>query len=639
MGYGFVGTIGYIDLSSGEVRIEHPDEAFYRCYMGGRNIIAYMLLKEVPGDLDPFDEENHLIFTTGVTTGAPFPGNSRYSVGAKSPLTNGYAESEAGGFWGPMLKYAGFDALVIKGKASHPIFLWITDGKVEIRDAKSLWGKTTTETEECIRHILQIPQIQIACIGPAGERMVRFASIHHDASRSVNGRLGLGAVMGSKNLKAVAVYGKGQKLRLYAPEKVREISRRFANSFRNNPPNKFLFDFGTWGGTVGLNEVGILPTRNFQAGSFESVLAIAGPMRDKAVLKGKRACFACPVGCKKEVEIDGEIIKGPEYETVASFGSNCGINTEEIILRANKLCNELGMDTISAGNVIAFAMDCRAHGLLHSADLNGLDLRFGNGEAVLKLLPLIAYREGIGDLLAEGVYRAAERIGGQAHRLAVHVKGEECAMHEPRGKIGVGLGYAVSPKGGDHIEAEHDECFSARESVFLQDLKPLGWEEPVWEGELGRTKAEQFALLQRVWGIYAVLDICIFTVAPGRTLKLPDVVELVRACTGWDVDLDELLRVSERGVHLTRLFNLKSGKTAKDDSLPCRFFEPLEHSNAAWAQGGIPQDKFRELIKEYYKIIGWDEYGVPKRETLRRLGIEWALQFLGGDIGSRGQNE
>lgn len=639
MGYGFVGAIGYINLSSGEVRIEHPDEVFYRRYMGGRNFIAYTLLKEVRGDLDPFDEDNHLIFATGVTTGAPFPGNSRFSVGAKSPLTNGYAESEAGGFWGPMLKYAGFDALVIKGKAPRPVFLWVTDGKVEIRDAKSLWGKTTTETEEGIRRNLQIPQVQIACIGPAGERMVRFASIHHDASRSVNGRLGLGAVMGSKNLKAVAVHGESQNLRLYAPEKVREISRRFANTFRDNAVNKFLYDFGTWGGIVGLNEAGILPTRNYQAGSFDRALAIAGPMRDKAVLKGKRACFACPVGCKKEVELDGELIKGPEYETVASFGSNCGIDKEEIILRANKLCNELGMDTISAGNIIAFAMDCRAHGLFSSADLNGLDLRFGNGEAVLKLLPLIAYREGIGDLLAEGVYRAAKRIGEKAHQLAVHVKGEECAMHEPRGKIGVGLGYAVSPKGGDHIEAEHDECFSTKDSVFLQDLKPLGWEEPVWEGDLSRTKAEQFALLQRVWGIYAVLDMCIFTVAPGRTLKLPDVVELVRACTGWDVDLDELLQVSERGIHLSRLFNLKCGKTAKDDFLPDRFFKPLKCSNAAWAQSGIPRDKFKELLKKYYEIIGWDEYGVPKGEILRKLGIEWALRFSERNIGAGSSNE
>jgi len=626
MPHGFTGAIAHVNLTSREVTIEHPSEMFYRKYMGGRNFIAHTLLRDVPGNTDPLGEENQLIFATGVTTGAPFPGNSRYSVGAKSPLTKGYAESEAGGFFGPELKYAGYDALIISGVSSKPVFLWIDCGRIEIRTAESIWGKDTLVTERVLREMLDSPRAQVACIGPAGENLVLYASIHHNSSRSVNGRLGLGAVMGSKGLKAVAVHGDPHSLSLHDPKIVREKARMFSENFRKNAVNNFLFTFGTWGGLTGLNEAGILPTRNFRGGSFEDAQNIAGPDRDKQVIVGKSGCYACPVACHKETVVDGVVVNAPEYETAAAFGSNCGVSDEQDVVRANRLCNELGMDTISAGNTIAFAMECNERKLLTQVGWDALDLRFGNGKAVLQALKLIARRESVGDLLAEGVWRLSERLGGGSANFAIHAKGEECAMHEGRGKVGVALGYAVGPKGGDHIEMEHDENFSSPDSAFLKDLAPLGWTQALWEGDCSSSKAEQFLLLQRVWGLYAVLDLCIFTMPPGRTFSIQDVVDLVCASTGWDVELDELLDVADRGIQLARLFNLRCGKTAADDALPLRFFQPLEDSHAARAETGIPRDEFRGLVADYYRMVGWDNSGIPTRDTLERLGLGWASE-------------
>jgi len=629
MPWGYTGKILRVNLTQKKSWIENQDEGFYRKYMGGRGVALYYLLNLISDPhVDAYDPNNILVFATSVVTGAPFPGNSRFTVAAKSPLTGGYGESEAGGFWGPELKTAGFDAIVIEGASSSPIFLWIHDSQCEIRDAQKLWGRTTGETEDIIKEELGDSKIRIACIGPAGENLVRYASIHNNI-KHVNGRTGMGAVMGAKKLKAIAVRGT-QKINIYDENKVKEKARWFTQKFKDNPVNSNLFEFGTSGGLLGLNDLGILPTRNFQEGVFEGAKDICGQKMKETIGVGKEGCFACPVGCKKRVEVKtGSFLVdpkygGPEYETIAAFGSNCGISDLKAIAKANELCNKYGLDTISTGNVIAFAMECYEKNLIDINDTGGIELKFGNANAMVKVIEDIAMRRNLGNLLAEGVKRASQHIGKEAEKFAVHVKGEEAAMHEPRGKLGVGLGYAVGPKGADHIEMEHDECFVSENSEFLRDIYPLGIFDPLEVTDISPKKVRLFTYLQQLWGIYMILDICIFVAAPGRTFKLNDIVELVKAVTGWETSLFELMKASERALAMTRVFNIRTGITSKDDSLPPRFFTPLKGGQY---QGKIvPKEKFEYAIRSYYRMMGWDENGMPTPEKLAELDIDWVKE-------------
>ena len=631
MPFGYMGRILRVDLTKKKAWIENPDEKFYRKYMGGRGVALYYLLKLISDPrIGAYDPGNVLVFATSVVTGAPFPGNSRFTVAAKSPLTGGYGESEAGGFWAPELKRAGFDAIVVEGASSHPVFLWVNDGRCEIREAQELWGKTTAETEDLIKKELAGSKIRVACIGPAGENLIRYASVHNDV-KHVNGRTGMGAVMGSKRLKAIAVKGT-QKIHLHDEDEVREKARWFTQKFKDNPVNSILFEFGTSGGLVGLNELGLLPTRNFQEGVFEGAQKICGQKMKETIGVGKEGCFACPVGCKKKVEIRTGPFSvdhkygGPEYETIAAFGSNCGIGNLEAVAKANELCNKYGLDTISTGNVVAFAMECYQKGFIDTNDTGGIELTFGNAPGMVRLVEDIAMRRNLGNLLAEGVKRASERIGKGSEEFAVHVKGEEAAMHEPRGKLGVGLGYAVGPKGADHIEMEHDECFASKDSEFLKDVEPLGMSDALDPTDIGLKKVRMFIYLQQLWGIYMILDICIFVAAPGRTFKLRDILELVKAVTGWETSLFELMKSSERALSMARIFNVKAGITPRHDSLPARFFTPLKKGN--YQGKSVPRKEFQDAVKSYYRMMGWDGEGIPTIEKLAELDIDWIRELL-----------
>ncbi len=628
MSYGYTGKILRIDLSKKKIWIENQDEKFYRKYWGGRGIALYYMLKLIPDfRIDAYHPRNVLVFATSVVTGAPFPGNSRFTVAAKSPLTGGYGESEAGGFWAPALKRAGFDTIVIEGTSSEPVFLWVHDGQCEIRLAQKLWGKTTGETENIIKKELGDSKIQVACIGPAGENLVRYASIHNNL-KHVNGRTGMGAVMGSKKIKAIAAKGT-QKISLYDEDKVREKARWFTQKFKDNVVNLTHFELGTSGGVLGVNELGVLPTRNFQEGVFEGAKEICGQKMKETISVGKEGCFACPVGCKKKVEVKTGPFSvdhkygGPEYETIAAFGSNCGISDLKAIAKANELCNKYGLDTISTGNAVAFAMECYEKGLIDTNDTGGIELRFGNVAGMVKLVEDIAMRCNLGNLLAEGVKRASERIGRESEKFAIHVKGEEAAMHEPRGKLGVGLGYAVGPKGADHIEMEHDECFVSEDSEFLKDIEPLGIFDPLDTTDISLKKVRMFTYLQQLWGIYMILDICIFVAAPGGTFKLDDILELAKAVTGWGVSLFELMKASERALSMARIFNVKSGITPRDDSLPARFFTPLKKGN--YDGKIVPKEEFEGAVKSYYRMMGWDDEGMPTKEKLAELDIDWVV--------------
>ena len=494
MSFGYHRRILRVNLTDGQITVETPDDVFYRRYLGGAGFVAYYLLKEVPPDTDPLGPENRLIFACGPLTGAPLAGSGRNAIGARSPLTGAMGESEVGGFWGAELKAAGFDAIIVEGQAASPVYLWVHDGgsagdlrptvgdlrpTAELRDAAHLWGLENKPAHTAIREELGEQRARIALCGPAGEKLVRYAAILADLKHAA-GRTGLGAVMGSKKLKAIAVRGTG-KLPLADPTQVGALARWMRNNYRDLM-GKFP-DLGTGISTVPYNRSGALPVRNFRDGHLDGADVLGREGLAEHVVIRMESCYACVVGCKKVASLDepypvDPAYGGTEYETATSLGSNCGVTDVYAVTKASERCNALGLDTISAGGTIAFAMECFEEGLLTTENTGGLDLRFGNAEVMLQLLELIAARQGIGDLLAEGSKRAAERIGvgkvklppqlwggprggGGAERFAVHVKGQEMPYHDPRIQHGLGLGYAVSYTGADHMHNVFQGMFRA----------------------------------------------------------------------------------------------------------------------------------------------------------------------------------
>ncbi|KXB03516.1 aldehyde:ferredoxin oxidoreductase [candidate division MSBL1 archaeon SCGC-AAA261G05] len=625
---GYNDKILHVDLSKEETSVEEPDDDFYRRYLGGKSLALYYLLKDLEPDVDPLEPDNLLIFAPGIITGSPLPGTARFTTAAKSPLTGGFGGSEAGGFFGPELKLAGYDAVIIKGKAENPVYLWIHDGEVEIRDASKLWGKTGKETQEGIREELEDDRIRVALIGPAGEKLVRFACITNELKHA-NGRGGLGAVMGSKNLKAVAVRGTKQ-VELKDPDKVKSLTKWFAENYMEKGDTSGLHNLGT---PILINvhdELGALPTRNFHEGSFEGAEKISGETIDETYNIGQKACFSCPVACKRVVKVDepyevDPAYGGSEYETLSSLGSNCGVDNLPAVLKAGEICNAYTMDTISTGMSIAFAMECFENDILTKEDTDGLELKFGNGEAMLKMVEKIAKREGLGDILAEGVKRAAQKIGNGAEKFALHVKGRELPMHEPRLKAGVGLGYAVAPIGADHTQMEHDPVF-AEENPMLEELSPIGILEPVESQDTGPRKARLFKYLQHWWTLGDCVGLCIFSTSPARVWRIPHVAQMVNAVTGWDMTIWELMKAGERCDTMARAFNLREGFTREDDWIPDRFFEPLEGGPLKGDK--LSKDEFKQAIARYYQMMGWDENGVPTKTKLAELDVEWVADEL-----------
>ena len=622
---GYNGRILHVDLDTGRHEVEEPSDVWYRTYPGGGAMALYYLLKELKPGTDPFGKENILIFAPGVVCGAPISGFSRYTVAARSPLTGAFGEAEAGGWWGPELKFAGYDGVVVRGRAERPVYLWIHNGEVEIRDASSLWGLDNGETRDKILDELGDRRIRIASIGPAGENRVRFANVINEL-RHANGRTGMGAVMGSKNLKAIAVRGTG-RLTFSEPDRVKEIAKWLNETIRSDIHSMSLREFGTAGIVRRLNDVGTFPTRNFREGVFEGAEKISGHTMRETILKGNESCFACTVRCKRLVGFDEPYpvdpkFGGPEYETIGALGSLCGNDDLKSIARGHELCNRLGMDTISTGAVIAFAMECFERGILTEAETEGRQIRFGDAGAILWLIESMAYRRGLGDLLAEGVRRASEKIGRGAEAFAFHTKGQEIPMHDPRGKQGVALSYALSPTGADHNEAPHDSVFKMP-GPHVDRLAALGILGPLDPLSLGPEKIRAYTMLQRIWNLYDSIGVCLFTTAPMYNLDYARLVEAVRAITGWESSLWELLRVGERANVMARMFNIREGIGPEGDRLFTRFSEPMPGGPLKGER--IDPDILQDAIRLYYDVMGWDGEGRPTRGKLVDLGLEWLL--------------
>ncbi len=631
MPYGYNGKIVRVDLTTKTVTVEEPGDLVYRTYFGGGGLASYYLLKELKPGIDPLSADNILVFASSVISGAPIAGMVRYTVAAKSPLTGAYGEAEAGGFWGPELKFAGFDAVIVTGKAEKPSYLWINDGLVEIRSADRVWGLETGPAQEQIREELQEKRARVALIGPAGENLVRYACVVNELKHA-NGRTGMGAVMGSKNLKAVAVRGT-KKLDIHDPEKLRALSKELAELIGRHGPNKVLRKLGTSNLVQVINSQGILPTRNFRTGFFEGADKISGERMAETILKSEEGCYACAVRCKRAVEIPAgpyptsRKYGGPEYETLASLGSLLCIDDLAAVAKGNELCNRYTLDTISTGVAIGFAMECYERGILTKADTEGVEFAFGNPEAMLKGIEWIAFRRpGLGNLLADGVKIAAARIGKGSEEFALHIKGQELPMHDPRGKTGQGLSFAVSPTGADHVRAPHDTPFQAP-GPNLGRIALLGLLEPIDGREMGPRKARNFTYLHFIWSLYESLGVCNFVAGPVWALTLPKLVEVLQAVTGWETSLWELMKVGERTITMGRVFNLREGFGRKDDTLPERLFEPLE--SGALKGKGIDRREFEDLLTLYYEAMGWDpKEGVPTRGKLAELNLYWLDEFV-----------
>jgi len=621
MEFGYSDKILRVNLSNDKISIEHPEEIFYRKYIGGEGFVAYYLLKELKPNTDPLGPENKLIFATGPITGVSIAGTGRNSVGAKSPLTNGFGEAEVGGYWGPELKKAGFDAIIIEGKAKSPIFIWINkNGNVEIRDASHIWGKTTGEAQKIIKKELDDNLVRISQIGSGGEHLVRYACVINDL-RSAAGRTGMGAVMGSKNLKAVVVRG-NKRPKVANKEKLREIRNSFSNNYLKY--YKEYFSHGTGGGVMEMfASIGNLPTRNFKAGGIGSAKTLDPQINEEEINLKMETCFACPIKCKKVVQIKEPWVVdpeygGPEYETLAAFGSNCGIYDLKAVCKANELCNKYSIDTISTGMSISFAMECFENNILNEFDTGGIILKFGNSKAMIQMIEKIAKREGLGDILAEGVKRAAEKIQNGAQKFAIHVKGQELPMHEPRLKQGLGLGYAISPTGAEHMHNLHDTVIANEGSIA--NFNTFGIFTPLRLNDLSAKKIRALIYHMNWCALGNALVMCYFV--PWSPFEL---TEVVRAVTGWNSSTFELMKVGERIMNMTRIFNLREGFTSDDDRLPDRFFQP--HTSGVLAETAINLENFSEAKKIYYEMMGWNKNGVPLKIKLDELDISWANSY------------
>ena len=629
MPYGYVGRILHVNLSNGDLTVEQPSDTFYRTYMGGSALNLYYILNEVPAKADPLGPENVLAVSVGVLTGAPISGQARVMVNAKSPLTGAIGDAQGGGFWPAEFKRAGFDAVIIRGQSPKPVYLWLHDGQAELRDASHLWGKVTGEAEKAIRQELGDERIEVLQIGPAGENLVRFAAVMNMSNRAA-GRTGMGAVMGSKRLKAIAVRGHARP-EIYDREALAQLARWGVEHVSDISG---LATHGTANVVADQQEAGGLPTRNWTSGVFEHYEAISGPTMSKTVLKERDTCFGCAVRCKRVVEINeprwqvDPLYGGPEYETVATLGSYCGIGDLSAVCKGNELCNKYGLDTISTGATIAFAMDCFERGLLSTADTGGIELRFGNAEAMVRLVEMIARREGIGNLLAEGSHRAAQRIGGGAEQLVVTVKGNELPAHMPEVKRSLSIIYSANPFGADHMSHEHDPTYAPTASPQkLERLASLDLINPQSALVLNQEKV-RFALRTEIF--YSVLDTvgtCQFVWGFWQVYGPNQLVEAMRAVTGWDVSLYELMKVGERRLNMMRAFNTREGFGRKDDWLPPRCFQPkVGGPSDGYA---ISQSELEQSLTWYYQMAGWSDDGRPRRGKLLELGLDWVADKMG----------
>jgi aldehyde:ferredoxin oxidoreductase len=588
---GYAGKIAYADLSAGTVTIKPTPPDLKKQYIGGRGFGIRLLTDMVDPKTDPLGEKNVLVYATGPLTGTGIALGSRYEVSTISPLSGTAMSANSGGVFGWKMKKAGFDAVVVSGKAKKPVWLFLDNGKAELRDAAHLWGKTTGQTTDAIVSGLNDKSVRVACIGPAGEKLVLFSCIINEKTRAA-GRGGVGAVMGSKNLKAIAARG-DLPIKAADEAKLNEVKERVKKKIEENGIAQALQKYGTAVLINIINENYVMPTRNFQTAHFATAEKVSGETMAATILKQPKGCYACIVKCGRVCEFDGESGEGPEYEPDWAFGPDCGIDDLKAVARANNICNEYGLDAISAPTTIACLMEMAEKGYVKHP------IRFGDAKGMLELVMQIATREGIGNELAEGSFRFATKYGHP--ELSMSSKKQELPAYDPRGIQGYGLATATSVRGGDHV---YGYMISPEILGAPQKLDPY-----VTTG-----KPQWVKTFQDLTAGIDASGMCLFS---SFALGADDYADLITATTGMKVDAAELLKVGERIWNLQKLYNIRRGFGRKDDSLPARLLnEPLKE--------GAPKGQVyrpEEMLDEYYTLRGWDREGTPTPAKLKELGL------------------
>ncbi len=633
MAHGYNGKILHVDLTNGALTTEEPPESFYRKYLGGSAMGMHYILRDVPKGADPLGPENVLTLFAGVTTGAAISGQSRLNANAKSPISGGIGDSQSGGFFPAELKFAGFDGIVIKGKSPRPVYLSIVEGRAELRNAAHLMGKLSGEVDALL-HAEVDPKAEILQHGVGAENGVLYSSLVSMSNRH-NGRTGMGLVMASKNLKAVVVRGT-KKPAIFDAKALTELNRVGPKAIPENGDMDGLAKFGTAVVVMFNNTIGTLPTRNYNEGQFESCEPISGEKMAETILKQRDTCYACVVRCKRVVEIKDGPYKvdpyygGPEYETLGTFGSYCGVDDLAAVSLANQICNEYAVDTIACGATIAFAMECYEKGIITREQTGGIDLKFGDADAMLETLrQIVTGSTPLGRMLGQGSERAARAWGNGADECLITVKGAEAPAHMPQAKRSLALIYAVNPFGADHQSSEHDPYYEEGVGDFnLDRLKQIGLGAPQPAYSLTDEKV-RFAYETEVF--YSMMDsaeLCQFVYGPTWTLyDGEDTAKMIRAVTGWDISLPELMEVGRRRLDLFRVFNAREGLGRKDDRLPKKFFRQLQGTGPT-AGFALTREEVDSAIDAYYKLAGWTPDGAPTLDTLKQHGVEWAAEYL-----------
>jgi aldehyde:ferredoxin oxidoreductase len=605
---GYAGKILEVNLTSGKISKTSVDYETLRKFIGGSGLAAKLFLDRVSPQVAPLSPQNTLFIMTGPLQGTNLPGAGRFNISAKSPLTNIWGEGNCGGTFGPELKFAGWDGIIIEGASDKPVYLFIDDDKVEIRDASDLWGKDSYETIDMVTDkIGGGRKVKVLAIGQAGENLVKYAAIIHDKADAI-GRCGLGAVMGSKKLKAIVVRGMG-KASIAMPEDYNKARRAALDVIKDSAVAQSMHSMGT-DATLSLGMMtGDVPSKNWSLGeNLEGSEALGGPTYSEQYLTRTHACYACPIACKRVVQVKegpykGEEQAGPEYETCCTFGTLIMNNDLAAVIKINEMCNRYGLDTISCGSTIAFAIDCFEHGLITEDDTEGVKLTWGNMESVFKMVDKIARREGFGDTLAEGSRAAAKKIGRNAADFAVEVKGLEAPMHDPRGFHGMGLAYAMSNR-YTWISCGVEQGMTTYPEIGLKEN---------YEGQTGEGKAEMTMISENLSTVCSSAVFCVFVMA---CLKVNDLVEFLRTTTGFGYSLGELMECGERVWLLKRGLNNLMGITAADDRLPKKILTPVNEGGAA---GSVPD--IESMRKEYYELLKLNANGYPSREKLEGIGL------------------
>ena len=610
--YGYKGKLLHIDLTTEESKIIPLPEAILKKYIGGRGLGAKLYWDLIPPGTDPLSPQNIIIVLSGPVGGALVPGSGKHVIVTKSPASRGWLDTYSSGRMTAEMKFAGYDGLVITGRASRPVFIFIEDEKVEIRDAGSFWGKGSFETEDYLKETFH-PECGEMCIGPAGENLVKYACVNSEYFRQA-GRGGAGAVMGSKNLKAIAVKGSGG-IRCADMPRIFELIQEHYKIFKVSPIGIARHRYGT---PLTLNithPAGMLPTRNYSTGQFERGIGTIDKDGVANATTSDRACYGCVMSCcSKFVEVkegpyNGTRLEGPEYETIGVLGSNLDVDYLPSILKANYLCDDLGMDTVSAGNVIGFVMECMKKGLLTEKETGGLDLRFGNYQAGVELLELIAFRKGFGDFCAEGVRDMAKSIGRGSEDFAMHAKGLEFPAYDPRAGWGSAITYSTTPRGGCHRRA-----WPPMKEV-LGGVYPFTTE---GKGQMVKELMDDNCIMHS-------LLVCDFQ---GKFIPLEthDFRDYFHAVTGWDYSVQDLYERADMIETLIRQINTREGFTAADDALPKRVIEE-SHPEGPTKGKVIGAENFKKMKQDFYSVRGWDSDGIPTRETLDRFKFDEDTRF------------